>query len=289
MSIGKAAAGAPAKAQRISMNPSEFTAGGLIDDVDVTITDALTTMYDFNGTQPPTPCLALELTDPNKTAHIQYFSAGKPEDWQPEESGEGFIPLSGKTSINNSTNLGKFLASLVDAGYPAENLNDGNLKTLTGMQVHVIQQVVERKGLVRTGKNADRPSTVLLVSKIIALPGAGGAVAGAGAAAPKATGAVGGKANGAAKATPAAAPAAGGGEDEMDAEISQALQTALLEAEGNTLAKKDVTKVVFAAFGAPHTPTERNKAVIRAGKQDFLSGLAELGIAYDGATLTLAS
>ena len=34
---------------------------------------------------------------------------------------------------------------------------------------------------------------------------------------------------------------------------------------------------------------ERNKAVIRAGKQDFLSGLAELGIAYDGATLTLAS
>jgi hypothetical protein len=293
MPIGKTAASA---VKRISMNPSEFTAGGLIDDVDITITDALTTLFDFNGSQPPTPCLALELTDPNKVAHIQYFSAGKPEDWQPDDAGEGLVAVSGKTSINNSTNLGKFLASLVEAGYPSENLNDGNLKVLIGLQAHVIQQVVERKGLVRTGKNADRPNTVLVVSKIIALPGAGGGVgASAASATSKATGAagasgaVGGKSNGAAKTTPAASPAAAGGEDELDAEISSALQAALLEAEGNTLAKKDVTKVVFAAFAPPsHTPTERNKAVIRAGKQDFLTGLAELGITYDGATLALA-
>src|ERR1700730_12955956 len=120
-----AAPPAPPKPQRISMNPETFTAGGLINDIDITITDAQTVVWDMNGAvSGDTPFLALEMTDTNGTAHIQYYSAGKPEDWQPEESGEGFISPSGKTGINGTTNLGMFLASAVEAGFPKEMFND---------------------------------------------------------------------------------------------------------------------------------------------------------------------
>lgn len=286
-----AASNAAARPARISMNPDVFTAGGLIDDVDVEITDALTTMYDYNGTAAPTPVLAVEFTElVNKATHVQYFGAGKPEDWQPEDSGEGFIPLSGKTSINNSTNLGKFLASLTKAGFPGEMFNDGNLKVLIGTKVHVVQEVVERKGLVRTGKNADRPSTVLVVTKLIEMPGGGGGSTSAKSAAPKSAAAVGGKSNGAAKSAPASAPAqATDASSDLASEVTSLIQTAVMEAEGGTLAKKDVTKIVFNGLkAAGHPQTEINQGVIMSGKQDFLAGLAEVGVVYDGATLALA-
>src|ERR1700722_18033374 len=167
---------APPKPTRVSMNPETFTAGGLINDIDITISDAQTTTWDMNGAvSSDTPFLAVEMTDGNGTSHVQYYSAGKPEDWAPEESGEGFVSPSGKTGINGTTNLGMFLASLVEAGFPKESFDDGNLKVIIGTHAHVLQKQLDRQGLIRTGKNAARPSSVLLISKIHELPGASSA------------------------------------------------------------------------------------------------------------------
>ena len=56
--------------------------------LDVEITDYLACTYDFNGNAPAdTPAAAIEFTDPNGTAHVQYYSMGKSEDWQPAEDG----------------------------------------------------------------------------------------------------------------------------------------------------------------------------------------------------------
>jgi len=283
-----AAPPAPPKPQRISMNPETFTAGGLINDIDITITDAQTTTWDMNGAvSADTPFLAVEMTDPNGTAHVQYYSAGKPEDWQPEESGEGFISPSGKTGINGTTNLGMFLASAVEAGFPKDMFNDGNLKVLIGTQAHVLQKVLERQGLIRTGKNAARPNQVLLVSKIIALPGAEGAKTTTASAKPNGAAAgqsvssktVGGKPNG--KAT-TAAPAA----DDLDEQIMTALKLHLAEQDGPVPAKA-IAKAVFEYFNANDMKALANKAVARASKQELRNALNDNGFVYDGSTLAL--
>ena len=274
------------------MNPDTFTVGGVINDIDITITDAGTTTWDMNGAvSPDTPFLAVEMTDGNGTAHVQYYSAGKPEDWQPDADGEGFVSASGKTGINGTTNLGMFLASLVESGFPKELFDDGNLKVIIGTQAHVLQKQLERQGLIRTGKNASRPTSVLLVSKIHALPGAEDAkpaasakvgpkpVAGKNAPA-TATSAktVSGKANG------AAAPVQG---DDLDEHIATALKLHLAEA-GEPIAAKIMAKVVFEYFNANDMKALANKAVARSSKQEFRQSLNDNGFVYDGSTLALA-
>lgn len=262
----------------VSLNPESFGQGGLIDDIDVEITDALAVTWDYNGNAPMGPALAVEFTDVNGGQHIQYFSAGKAEDWQAHESGEGFMPVSGKTGFNNNSNIAMFLDSLVTAGFPKEHMT-GNVKVFIGTKCHVIQKVTERKGLIRTGKNADRPSSVLIVSKIHQLPagvGAQGALQQAAASPVQTqTATVGGHVNGA---------AAG---NDLDAELQGYLIAAL--AENPVIEKKDIVKIVFkAATEAGKAAADRNKAVIRAGQQDFLSGLAGVGISYTGTEISLA-
>jgi hypothetical protein len=281
----------PPKPTRVSMNPDSFTAGGLINDIDITISDAQTTTWDMNGAvSPDTPFLAVEMTDGNGTAHVQYYSAGKPEDWAPEESGEGFVSPSGKTGINGTTNLGMFLASLVEAGFPKELFDDGNLKVIIGTQVHVLQKVLERQGLIRTGKNASRPNQVLLVSKLNALPGADTATTSTKAAGYKAAGS-----SGKATSTPAPAHAAGkpNGKatpvagDDLDSHIITALQLHLSEA-GEAVPVKVIAKAVFEYFKANGMEALANKAVARASKQELRQALNDNGFVYDGATLALA-
>lgn len=274
--------------ERVSMNPDTFTAGGLINDIDITITDAQTTVWDMNGAvSPDTPFLAVEMTDANGTAHVQYYSAGKPEDWQPEESGEGFVSPSGKTGINGTTNLGMFLTSLVDAGFPKELFNEGNLKVVVGTQAHVLQKVLERQGLIRTGKNASRPNQVLLVSKIHALPGADakaqsigkGAKPAPGKALSPASKTLSGKVNG-------QAASAASGDDALAEHIYTALQLHLGEV-GEPIPVKSMHKVTFDYFKANQLDGT-NKAVALCNKQSFRASLADNGIVYDSDAGTLA-
>ena len=272
----------------VSLNPDTFNIGGLIDDIDVEITDALAVEWDYNGQAPLSPALAVEYTDVNGAAHIQYYGAGKLEDWRAHESGEGFVPVSGKTGFNNSSNVAMLLDSLVKAGFPKDQLT-GNVKVLIGTKCHVLQQVTERKGLIRSGPNANKQTSVLLVTKIHQLPMSGG---GAGVGAGATVHAAQGKANGAATTPvnaqqPVPAQAADSGAVDLDSTIQEALLTAL--GENPVIEKKDIVKVVFQHYtNTGKTPQERNKAVIRAGQQDFLKGLADLGISYDGSQIALA-
>jgi hypothetical protein len=267
---------------RVSLNPDSATQG-FLDDVDVEFSDALAVMWDYNGQQPEGPALCIEMTDVNGGQHVQYYSAGKAEDWGVTEDNTGFTSISGKTGVNAQTNLMKFMESLAAAGFPKDVLDSGNVKDLVGTKVHINQVVQERKGLIRTGKNADRPSTLLLVSKIHSLPGAEGA----GKSAPKAaagksspatsTKAAGGKPNGAATETKAAAA------DDIDTTLVAALTEAL--AENDPLPKKELLKLASAAFkGTP----QHSKAIARSNAADFLKSLPDNGINFDGSEFSLA-
>lgn len=267
----------PPQPQRVSLNPDTATQG-FLDDVDVEFTDALAVMWDYNGQQPEGPALCVEMTDVNGGQHIQYYSAGKAEDWGVTEDNTGFTAISGKTGVNAQTNLMKFMESLTAAGFPKETLDQGDVKAIVGTKCHINQVVQERKGLIRTGKNADRPSTLLLVSKIHSLPGADAPAKGVAkgkAAAPAATKAAGGKPNGAAAATAAA--------DDIDSVLIAKLTEAL--AENDPLPKKSLLQIASGAFkGTP----QHSKAIARSNSPEFLKSLGESGISYDGAQFSLA-
>jgi hypothetical protein len=272
------------------MNPDNFTLG-FLDDVDVEFTDAAaaTAASAENYNAPAdTPLFIVEMTGVNGDQHNQYFSLGDAADWAPNAEGEGFIPTSGKTTINATTNLGMFLRSLVDAGFPKEELNSGNLKCIIGTKCHVMQKQTERKSLKR-GDDQNKPLGVLLVSKIHSLPGAdtskggtGKAAAGKGAAG---TGAKpsGGKVNGVAGKSGTAAA-------DVNAEIDAKLVEGLIEAlaETDPLPLKDVMKVAVKQFnGSPH----KSAAISRSRNMEFLNrfkGDGDEGIKFDGAEFTLA-
>jgi hypothetical protein len=267
------------------MNPEVFTFG-LIDDVDIEITDAACATAaqaeNYNSDDTEAPLFLVEMTDVNGSAHNQYYSLGKSDDWAPSPGGEGFVAVSGKTSINATTNLGMFLKSLVENGFPAEVLATGNLKSIIGTKAHVMMKQTDRKSLVRAGRDQSKPTGVLLISKIISLPEPGGKKAtGVGKTAAPATAksAVGGKANGAAKAS----------NDEY-AEIDPKLIEGLTEslAENGVVPLKDVMKIAVSQFkGTPH-----NSAAIKRSRDmaflDQFKGDGYEGIKFDGAEFSLA-
>ena len=269
---------APPQPTRVSLNPDTATQG-FLDDVDVEFTDALAVMWDYNGQQPEGPALCVEMTDVNGGQHIQYYSAGKAEDWGVTEDNTGFTAVSGKTGVNSQTNLMKFMDSMVQAGFPKEILDQGDVKAIVGVKAHINQVVQERKGLIRTGKNADRPSTLLLVSKIHSLPGADTASKPATKAAGKpvaGTKAASGKPNGAAAAITTAA-------DDIDSVLIAKLMEAL--AETDPLPKKSLLQLASGAFkGTP----QHSKAIARSNSSEFLKSLPESGISFDGAQFSLA-
>ena len=263
------------------MSPDAFTFG-LIDDVDVEFTDAgcatAAQVPEYTVDDPATPLFLIEMTDVNGTAHNQFYSLGKSEDWAPSESGDGFVSVSGKTSINATSNLGMFLKSLVAEGFPVDRLATGNLKCIIGTKCHVMMKQTDRKSLIRQGKNADRPSGVLLVSKIHSLPGADTSKSAAKAPGKPAAGTVakGGKTNGAPTAKTDDA-------SDIDSVLVEKLMEAL--AEKDPLPKKSLLQIASGAFkGTP----QHSAAIKRSNDSSFLKGLPEQGINFDGAQFTLA-
>jgi len=286
----------PAKSnspQLVSMNPEAFTFG-LIDDVDVEFTDAACATAaqaeGYNVDDPDTPLFLVEMTDVNGTAHNQFYSLGKSEDWAPSANGEGFVSVSAsdrrtphKTSINATSNLGMFLKSLVECGFPTDVLATGNLKSIIGTKVHVLMKQTDRKSLRRAGQDSSKPTGVLLVSKIHSLPGADTKKAPLGKAATgtaATTKAAGGKPNGAAKTT------ASDTESEIDAKLIEGLQEAL--AESDTLPLKDVMKIAVSKFKGTNLNSDAIKRSRNMAFLDQFKGDGYEGIKFDGSEFSLA-
>lgn len=286
---------------RVSFNPDTATTG-MLDDVDLEITDAATVMFDYNGQQDAQPALCLELTDINGGRHEQYWTCGKAIDWAPTDDQGGFVPLTGKSGFNDSTNIMHLFKSLHEQGGEAilDILNAGDCKQFIGMKAHfIIKTLPKRTGLIRTGKNAEKDPQVLVVSKIHSLPGTTGTGTGATTAPAKAAGkagtgggpspatskAAGGKANGAVASTSAAAAAAGDNEA-VDTELVPAVLASL--SENGELQKKDLIKIANDTFNTPELKALRNKAIGRANQPSFMAKLGDNGVTVDGAKLTLS-
>jgi hypothetical protein len=184
----------PPGLNRVSLNPANFSQGGLVDDVDILVVDARWCYFNYDGKGPEALALGVEIeelqvgADGKKAKHEQYFSAGDREYFRPSQmavdgipDGGILIPTKDRKQINQNTNAAQFLSSAVACGFPIDRLDEMTITdAIVGAVFHVNRMPQpKRAGLIKnkrmvTGQaegQAERESTVLVVTKIVALPG----------------------------------------------------------------------------------------------------------------------
>jgi len=245
----------------ISIRPDAFKhGGGLINDVDALIKQARWGYSDFNGKAPNTLVAHLtyeyEDADGAKLEEEGLYSCGKKgsENFTPSKDGKTLQQVGGESQLSDGCNFFTFISSVVNAGYPTDQIEGSDISFLDGLKVHLLREKQpERSGIAK--REDGRESTVLCISKIYNLPGqAGTKAAGKGASAPAA--AKGGKANG----------AAAGSADVESAAVDAVLD--VLGDAGGTLQKKEISQKLFASLkGKP-----MQKEIIQmAFRDEFLS------------------
>lgn len=160
-----------------SLNPETFSAGGgLLDDVTVEIKSCTFEMYDYGGASPAAPGLVLIMQPVDGGEEVdQFFSAGNAKDWEPSKDGSRLIPTDPERSksFNKGSNLGILIRSIVEAGFPPDQMDD-DVTVFEGMVAHMVRvPAPKRSGLNRSpradGKKYEDMN--LVVDNIISLPG----------------------------------------------------------------------------------------------------------------------
>jgi hypothetical protein len=143
----------------ISFKPSEGSeGGGLLDNVDVVWKECRLKMWDYNGTQPETPALRIDMELENGDSATQYFSMGNiaKEDYKINEDETGLIKtVKTPRSLAKSSNFLILMDSLVKADFPEDKLeNDSSI--FDGLECHMVRvKAPERKGLPPKKPRAD--------------------------------------------------------------------------------------------------------------------------------------
>jgi hypothetical protein len=246
-----------------SLNPNDAVQGGLLSDADIIIDSALFTLFDYNGTQAPSPALRVQFKDGDDKLHEQHYSAGKSENFVPSEDGRKLLLTGTATALNTGSNVYKFLKSLVDSGFPIEKLMD-DIGVIVGTRAHVIQVAnPAERGEQKLDKNG-RPKTTLLVTKILALPGE--KVAKAKAAAPKVAVTAGKPAT---TVTPAGTLTAPASDDTVSKTVGYVITA--LQAAGGPISRQAISQKVFMIANSAKDADKAGVCKL-AFEEGFLSG-----------------
>ena len=248
----------------VSLKPSTFSKGGLIQDVDVEIIGGRYTLEPPEGyTQRDRVFAELDLKVMDDGSEVvQYWSAGKNTDFTPSADGLTAVPSGSRQAFNDNSNFSIFMQNLCMVQFPKALLTD-KLDCLFGTQVHVVRiPAPEREGLAVKGEDK-KQSYILVPNKLIKLPGE------------KSKARAGAKG----KPTASAAPAAAATEtaDDGSAETEALLAVAEIMGEGKALK----IPLLKAAVIRKHMKTEtglRNQIVGFAGNAEWL---ATQGFAVD--------
>lgn len=160
--------------RRISLKLSDQQHGGILDDVDARLVSLKFVIWDYDGKTDPMPFLCVEIKAADGQEATQYYSAGKLERVIPADDGNSLIPAEGSAAkgLNDSTNAGGFLRSLVEHGFPEDKFEEvnGDVNVADGTDVHLIQVAQPKRPGLKGREAGDREPTILLVSKVIRLP-----------------------------------------------------------------------------------------------------------------------
>lgn len=179
------------KRKGASLSPKNFITGGLLDDVDVTFKNVKFEMFDYNGTQEPTPALGIDLVtgseEPGEKPYRNHWSVGKAEMWAPSDDGMEIVPIGKDLFPRKTSNLYFLVTTLLEAKVPDEVLDSGRVDVLEGLKVHIVRKeppgkksdVPKEKRVGRDGKEYEKDGKIYAVSKIYEpFPWVAGAAAG---------------------------------------------------------------------------------------------------------------
>ena len=167
-----------------SLDPDDAISGGLFDDRTCTWENAAFVMYNYNDTQKNTPALQIDLVVPGEDVHTQYYSVGSPEFWAPSPDGKWIVPVGSEQQIRKGSNLNILMKSMKEAGYPMSLLAKRDISVVNGLVAHMRRKAVAGREDMRQqsgaqsqkrrgadGKEYEKDNKVLLVERIVSLPG----------------------------------------------------------------------------------------------------------------------
>lgn len=274
-----------------SLRPSTFIQGGLIDDLDAEIIRARFVSYDFEGKSSDGAklCALLLLKDADGNEYPQYFSAGDLQYFVPSEdpknadlNGITIVTVGDKTALNGSTNTALMLSSLVQAGFPEDMLDGGDLRVLEGLVGHWnrVPQPKRNNLPVKPGQDSNKVPMVLVCTAIKSMPGE-----------PKPTSkpqSSGGKTSPATGKSQVAsnpqstASQASTASDDVKSELTGEL-IGLFATEGvQSMKKVDITRKLFASIDKTNPNKQKMMSIVT--KDDILKSLE--GFTYNGSVLT---
>jgi hypothetical protein len=156
----------------VSMNPDDFTQGGLLNNVDVRVVAARWERFDYQGKSNEVPAMRFDLLplDGSSQETAQWWSAGDLKDFEPSEDAMTLEPVStdSPSGIRNNTNWAIFLKELVNLGVAKARLSSGRADLFVGMEMHVTRKKIEDKDK-GSGGTMERKDT-LVPTRIIKLP-----------------------------------------------------------------------------------------------------------------------
>jgi len=161
----------------MSLNPEDWTQGGLLDDVDVVFQQCRFVEFDYGGAAEK-PVLALHVImaydDNGRPATVdQYYSAGDLSKFFPTPADQGRTCTSAGSAkgLNSNTNCALLLKSVFDAGFPVAKLGPGDVSQMDGMLCHINRVPQPKRGGNISEKNsAGYDKTVAIVTKIHRMP-----------------------------------------------------------------------------------------------------------------------
>lgn len=278
----------------LSLRPSTFTQGGLIDDVDVLVKRARFVAWDYEGKQ-DNPVLAIHMTlnqVVDDTDVEQYWSCGDMQYFVPSEdpknpdlNGVTCVQVGEKTALNSGTNGALLLNSLVQVGFPEDQFDSGDLRVLEGIKIHVNRVPQPKRSNMAKKDGAKGDPMVLIATVLLAMPGESTTTKKATGIASK--GAVTGKPNGAVaagkSATAQTASPSNGPDPALVEELGGELMGLFATKEVQSMKKVELTKGLFASIDK--TNTNRTKLIGLAARDEVLKAID--GFTFDGSTLSM--
>ncbi len=244
-------------------------AGQFFDDMDGAIKDIRFIMTNYDGKADiPVPVCQVIL-DVNGEESKQYYSCGGEGDFVANETGMGINYLKARLAPTDQTNYGRFMLSIIEAGFPENKQDSGDISYLVGLDAHWLLHTLPNTGYgKKKGKDGkDKPQTVLLCMKINQLPWE----------AAKGKGKAKGKAAGKAKSEPV---------DDKLAETVAGIILGVLIEKDDPIPRNTLVSILF-KNGAIAATGDKKGALQLATSDTFLKGRSEW--TYEDGMLTMAT